>query len=116
MPKTRDPNKRQKQSLERKIQAALTTIYDPATPNIDVFNMGMVYEIRIELPGDVELDLAFTSPGHPGYLGFPRRIKETIEEIDGIESCEVKVVTEPPWSMDRVSDHARINMSADNYE
>ncbi len=112
----RDPEKRKKQVLERKIQAALTTIYDPATPNIDLFNMGMIYEIRIDLPDSVELDIAFTSPGHPGYLGLPRRIESIICEIEGIEHCTVNVVHNPPWTMDRVSDHARINMSADNYE
>ncbi len=114
--KNREPGKRQQQVLERKIQSALTTIYDPATPNIDLFNMGMIYSIRIELPGHVEIDMAYSSPGHPGYLGLPRLIESLIQEIDGINQCKVNVVSEPAWTMDRVSDHARINMSADNYE
>ena len=111
-----DPDKRKIKALQRKIQAAMTTIYDPATPNIDIFNMGMVYDIRIELPASVEIDIAFSSPGHPGYLGFPRLVEATIREIEGIEQCSLNVVSTPPWTLDRVSDHARINMSADNYE
>ncbi len=112
----RVPGKRQRQALERRIQSALTTIYDPATPNIDLFNMGMVYQIHIEADGAVEIEMAYSSPGHPGYLGFPRRVESTIKELEGVSQCAVKVVVEPAWSMDRVSDHARINMSADNYE
>ena len=113
----RDPQKRQRQALERRIQNALTTIYDPATPNIDLFNMGMIYQVRVELPADdamaarVELDLAYSSPGHPGNIGLVQRVESTIRELDGVGECKVIVVSDPPWSLDRVSDHARINMS-----
>ena len=107
----RDPDKRQRQALERRIQNALTTIYDPATPRIDLFNMGMIYEVRIELPGSVELDLAYSSPQHPGNAGLVELVEATISELEGVERCKVNVITDPPWSLDRVSDHARVNMS-----
>lgn len=118
MPRTanHDSSKRQRQVLQRRIQSALTTIYDPATPNIDLFNMGMVYNINIQADAAVEIEMAYSSPGHPGYLGFPRQVESTISELEGVSRCTVKVVAEPAWTMDRVSDHARINMSADNYE
>ena len=117
--KARDPGKRQRQALERRIQNALTTIYDPATPNIDLFNMGMIYAVRIEMPEPgaatrVELDLAYSSPGHPGNIGLVQRVQSTIRELDGVEDCKVNIVSDPPWSLDRVSDHARINMSVVN--
>ena len=119
-PKGRDPGKRQRQALERRIQNALTTIYDPATPNIDLFNMGMIYAVRIEMPASidaaarVELDLAYSSPGHPGNIGLVQLVQSTIRELDGVEDCKVHIVSDPPWSLDRVSDHARINMSVVN--
>ncbi len=109
--KKRDPQKRQRQALERRVQGALTTIYDPATPHIDLFNMGMIYEVRIDLPGGVEIDLAYSSPGHPGNIGLVEQVESTICELEGVESCKVNVVTDPPWSLDRVSDYARVNMS-----
>ncbi len=112
--KQRDPGKRQRQALERKIQAAMTTIYDPATPNIDLYNMGMIYDVRIELPGKVEVDMAYSSPGHPGNIGLSTIVRATIQEIEGVDECKVTVVTDPPWSLDRVSEHARINMSVVN--
>jgi metal-sulfur cluster biosynthetic enzyme len=114
---SRDPNKRQRQALERRIQNAMTTIYDPATPNIDLFNMGMIYAVRIQMPASVgqaarvELDLAYSSPAHPGNIGLAQQVESTIRELDGVDECKVSVVTDPPWSLDRVSDHARINMS-----
>lgn len=109
--KQRDPGKRQRLALARRVQNVLTTIYDPATPNIDLFNMGMIYEIRIESPDAIEIDLAYSSPGHPGNIGLLALIESTVAELEGVDNCKVNVVTDPPWSMDRVSEHARINMS-----
>lgn len=102
----RDPNK----VLERRIQSALTTIYDPATPHIDLFNMGMVYRVVVD-HGKVQIDLAFSSPGHPGNLLLPKQVADAIRELEGVSECTVKVVNDPPWTLDRVSDHARVNMS-----
>lgn len=103
----RDPNK----ALERRVQSALTTIYDPATPHIDLFNMGMIYRIHVEDGGKVQIDLAFSSPGHPGNLLLLKQVADAIRELEGVSECRVKVVSDPPWTLDRVSDHARINMS-----
>lgn len=112
--KKRDPDKRQRQALERRVQNAMTTIYDPATPTIDLFNMGMIYEIRISLPGYVEIDFAYSSPEHPGNIGLVEQIETTVVELEGVDECNVIVVTDPPWSLDRVSDYARVNMSVVN--
>ncbi len=103
----RNPDK----ALERRVQSALTTIYDPATPHIDLFNMGMVYKVVIEDGSRVCIDLAFSSPGHPGNLLLPKQVADAIRELDGVSDCKVKIVTDPPWTLDRVSDHARVNMS-----
>ncbi len=103
----RDPDK----ALERRVQSALTTIYDPATPHIDLFNMGMVYRVAIEDGSKVHIDLAFSSPGHPGNLFLPKQLADAIRELEGVSDCKVKIVNDPPWSMDRVSDHARVNMT-----
>ena len=102
----RDPNK----VLERRIHSALTTIYDPATPHIDLFNMGMIYRVVVDA-GKVQIDLAFSSPGHPGNLLLPKQVADAIRELDGVAECKVTIVNDPPWTLDRVSDHARVNMS-----
>ena len=109
--KQRDPSKRQRLALERRVQNAMTTIYDPATPHIDLFNMGMIYAVRVELPGSIEIDLAYSSPGHPGNTGLAALVESTVDELEGVTDCKVNVVSDPPWTLDRVSDHARVNMS-----
>ena len=103
----RDPDK----ALERRVQSVLTTIYDPATPHIDLFNMGMVYRVAIEDGTKVRIDLAFSSPGHPGNLLLPKQVADAIRELEGVSECKVKIVNDPPWTLDRISDHARVNMT-----
>lgn len=107
----RSPRNRQAKVLERKVISALTTIYDPATPHVDLFNMGMIYGVEVAENGVVRVDLAFSSPGHPGNLSLPRQVAGTVREVEGVQDCSVRVVNDPPWTMDRVSDYARIQLS-----
>lgn len=102
---------RQRKVLERRVWGALTSIPDPATPNVDLMNMGMIYQVEIGEPGEVRIDLAFSSPGHPGNLDLPKRVADTIRELNGVTDCRVRVVSDPPWTLDRVSDYARVNLS-----
>ncbi len=102
---------RHQQVIVRKVQSAMTTITDPATPGIDLFNMGMIYDIRVSGENRVTVDMAFSSPGLPGNLELPKQVADTVREIDGITDCTVNIVQEPPWSLDRVTDYARIHLS-----
>jgi metal-sulfur cluster biosynthetic enzyme len=109
--RSRTAGVRQRKVLERRVWGALTSIPDPATPNVDLMNMGMIYQVEIGERGEVRIDLAFSSPGHPGNLDLPKRVADTIRELDGITDCRVRVVSDPPWTLDRVSDYARVNLS-----
>lgn len=105
------PPARKRKALERKVLSALTTVYDPATPHIDLFNMGMIYAVVVNEEGEVQIDLAFSSPGHPGNLELPRSVADTVRELEGVRDCRVRIVSDPPWTLDRVSDYARIHLS-----
>lgn len=107
----RDPAARQRKMVERRVQNALTTVFDPATPKIDLFNMGMVYAIDVADDGLVRVELAFSSPGHPGNLALPKQVADTVRELDGVSDCKVSIVSDPPWGLERVSDYARIHLS-----
>jgi metal-sulfur cluster biosynthetic enzyme len=106
----RDPAACQRKMIERRVQNALTTIRDPATPKIDLFNMGMIYWVGAD-DGVVTIDLAFSSPGHPGNQTLPQQVADTVRELEGVDDCRVNIVAEPAWSLDRVSDYARIHLS-----
>jgi metal-sulfur cluster biosynthetic enzyme len=107
----RDLASRRKKQLERRIMNALTTVYDPATPNVDLFNLGMVYGVQIDEADRVIIELAFSSPEHPGNLELPSQVAGAVCELEGVSECTVRVVRDPAWTMDRVSDDARIHLS-----
>ena len=52
-----------------------------------------------------------SSPGHPGSLLLPKQVADAIRELDSVSECKVKIVNDPPWTLDRISDHARVNMT-----
>lgn len=103
--------KRQQQVIVRQVHSAMTTIMDPATPSIDLFNMGMIYDVRVGDDNQVTVDLAYSSPGLPANEGLVEEVAETVREIQSVTDCQVNVVDDPPWSLDRVSDYARIHLS-----
>ena len=89
-------SKRQTKVLERRVWNAMTTLYDPATPNIDLMNMGMIYAVEVDEGGGVRVQLAFSSPGHPGNLELPKRVADTVRELEGVSACTVQIVSDPP--------------------
>jgi metal-sulfur cluster biosynthetic enzyme len=97
--------------LERKVLTALTTVRDPATPAVDIVSMGMVYAVEVSEDGRVEVDLAFSSPSHPDNLRLPGEIAAVVGELEGVSDCRVRVVTDPPWTIDRLSDRARAELA-----
>ncbi len=105
------PRSSRRSPLERRVWTALTTVRDPATPAIDIVAMGMVYGIEAGEDGQVRIDLAFSSPTHPDNLGLPGQVSAVVRELQGVTECRVRIVTDPPWSIDRLSDRARTELA-----
>jgi metal-sulfur cluster biosynthetic enzyme len=106
---TQKPGRRR--PLERRVLTALTTVRDPATPAMDIVGMGMVYAVEASDEGQVRVDLAFSSPTHPGNLGLPGQVAAVVRELEGVANCRVRVVTDPPWTIDRLTDRARAELA-----
>jgi metal-sulfur cluster biosynthetic enzyme len=93
------------------VWTALTTVSDPATPAIDLVAMGMVYAVEADEEGRVRIDLAFSSPTHPENVGLPAQVTAVVQEVEGVTGCRVRVVTDPPWTLDRLSEQARAELA-----
>jgi len=105
------PKPARRNPLERRVWTALTTVRDPATPAIDLVAMGMVYAVEVAEDGRVRIDLAFSSPTHPDNLGLPGQVAVVVRELEGVTDCRVRIVTDPPWTLDRLSDRARAELA-----
>lgn len=102
-------DKELKKELENAIIAALKEIYDPEIP-VDIFELGLIYEVRIKDEGKVEIEMTLTSPNCPVAESLPNDVKKKIEGITGVTDCQVNIVFEPPWSKDMMSEEAQLEL------
>jgi len=86
---------------------ALKTVSDPEIM-INIWDMGLIYDIRILDNGNVEIDMTVTAPTCPVAGILPAQAAEAVAAIDGVGEVEVKLVWEPAWTFERLSDEAKM--------
>ena len=96
-------------ALENNIIAALKEIYDPEIP-VDIFELGLVYEVKIKAEGHVEIDMTLTSPNCPVAETLPVEVREKVESVEGVNSANVNIVFDPPWDKDMMSEEAQLEL------
>jgi FeS assembly SUF system protein len=95
--------------LEDKIVDILKTIFDPEIP-VDIYELGLIYEVRISKEGVVELDMTLTSPNCPVAESLPKDVKEKVESVEGVTEAHVNIVFDPPWDKDMMSEEAKLEL------
>lgn len=95
--------------LEDKIVAMLKTIFDPEIP-VDIYELGLIYEVRINKENEVEIDMTLTSPNCPVAESLPKDVKEKVETVEGVTSATVHIVFDPPWDKDMMSEEAKLEL------
>jgi FeS assembly SUF system protein len=100
------------QTLEEQIVAALKTCYDPEIP-VDIYELGLIYGIEVDPAGAVTVRMTLTSPMCPAAESLPPEVQRKIEAIPDVTSAKIDIVWEPVWTMDRMSDAARLKLGLD---
>ena len=98
-----------KQELEEKIINALKTCYDPEIP-VDIFELGLIYEIRIDEDANATILMTLTSPACPVAGSLPGEVQLKVNEVDGIKNAKVELVWNPPWEKDMMSEVAKVEL------
>ena len=98
-----------KQELEEKIINALKTCYDPEIP-VDIFELGLIYEIRIDEDANATILMTLTSPACPVAGSLPGEVQSKVNEVEGIKSAKVELVWNPPWEKDMMSEVAKVEL------
>lgn len=96
-------------SVESQVVEALRTIFDPEIP-VNIYDLGLVYEIHIDPERRVKIDMTLTAPGCPVAGILPKAVERKIEAIDDVRSCEVELVWEPQWNKGMMSEAARLEL------
>lgn len=89
------------------IGEALKTVYDPEIP-VDIYELGLIYEINIEMDGTVHLVMTLTAPGCPVAGILPQQVADAAASVEGVGEVDVTLVWDPPWDMDKMSEDAKL--------
>ena len=95
--------------LENRIVDMLKTIYDPEIP-VDIFELGLIYEVRIDEDRNVEIDMTLTSPNCPVAESLPKEVEDKVASVDTVVSAKVNIVFDPPWEKDMMSEEAKLEL------
>jgi len=95
--------------LEEWIIAALREVYDPEIP-VNIYDLGLIYGIDIEPGGLVDVQMTLTAPGCPVAQTFPGTVEAAVEAVDGVRQAHVELVWDPPWTLDRMDDAAKLQL------
>lgn len=96
----------EKTASEADVVEALKTVCDPEIM-INVYDMGLIYNIEIRDNGDVFIAMTLTAPGCPVAGILPQQVADAVALAEGTGKVEVRIVWEPAWTMERLSDDAR---------
>ena len=96
---------------EAAVVEALKTVYDPEIP-VDIYELGLIYDIGIESGGKVAIKMTLTAPGCPVAGTMPQMVEDAIRaKVPGANEVEVELVWDPPWDFSRMSEAARLELN-----
>lgn len=98
-----------RKKIEKEIIEKLKTVYDPEIP-VNIYEIGLIYEIKVGEDGKVHILMTLTSPNCPVAESLPLEAKQRSEEVEGVKEVEIELTFDPPWSMDMLSDEARLEL------
>lgn len=98
------------EAFTARIVAAIKTVYDPEIP-VDIYELGLIYKIDVADNKDVAVDMTLTAPGCPVAGEMPEMLKSALELVEGIGKVAVNMTFDPPWTPDRMSEEARLELN-----
>ncbi|MGH9479820.1 MAG: iron-sulfur cluster assembly protein, partial [Terriglobales bacterium] len=90
----------------------IKSCYDPEIP-INVYDLGLIYAIRIGPEGMVEVDMTLTAPGCPAAGVLPGEVESKVRSVPGVSDVKLDLVWEPPWDQNKMSAAARLQLGID---
>jgi FeS assembly SUF system protein len=98
------------EAFTAKLVAAMKTVYDPEIP-VDIYELGLIYKVDVADNKDVVVDMTLTAPGCPVAGEMPLMVKSALDGVEGIGEVTVNMVFEPPWTPERMSEEAKLELN-----
>ena len=100
---------RDKEELKNAIIEAMKTVFDPEIP-VDIYELGLIYEINIDDARNVEVIMTLTSPSCPVAGSLPQEVEDKAASVAGVTEACVELVFEPPWNQEMMSEEAMLEL------
>lgn len=95
--------------LQAKVLEALKTVRDPEIP-VNLVDLGLIYELIVRKDGTVYVEMTLTTPACPVAGALPGQVQQAVAAVAGVNDVRVKLVWTPPWSQDRMSEEAKLEL------
>ncbi|MBS0296198.1 MAG: SUF system Fe-S cluster assembly protein [Proteobacteria bacterium] len=97
-------------ALTDKLIESFKTVYDPEIP-VDIYELGLIYRVDVSDERDVVVDMTLTAPGCPVAGEMPGWVNDAVMTVEGVRSCHVNLVFDPPWDPSKMSDEAKLQLN-----
>ena len=98
-----------KLKIEEGIIDMLKTVYDPEIP-VNVYDLGLIYKIDLADDGELVIDMTLTAPNCPAADFIMEDVRQKVESVEGVTSAQVKLVFEPEWDQDMMTEEAKLEV------
>ena len=98
------------EDLKNKVISEIKKIYDPEIP-VNIYELGLIYKIEIENKNKVLIEMTLTSPNCPVAESLPNSVKDNILKLNEIKDVDLKLVWDPPWTKDKMSEAAKLELN-----
>ena len=95
---------------KNKIIDEIKKIYDPEIP-VNIYELGLIYKMEVDNENKVNIDMTLTSPNCPVAESLPKQVKDNIMKVEGVSDVNLKLVWEPPWTKDKMSEAAKLELN-----
>jgi FeS assembly SUF system protein len=96
--------------IKTKVIDEIKKIYDPEIP-VNIYELGLIYKIDVDEKNKVNVDMTLTSPNCPVAESLPNEVKEKIKKVEGVSDVNLKIVWEPTWTHDKMSEAAKLELN-----
>lgn len=99
----------EKMQIEERVIDVIRTVYDPEIP-VDIYELGLIYEVRIDENGKADVLMTLTSPSCPVAESLPLEVEEKVRSVAGVTEGKVELTFDPPWDKDMMSEAALLEL------
>lgn len=99
----------QRTDIQQKAVQMLRTVFDPEIP-VDIYSLGLIYKIDVDDDANLAVDMTLTAPNCPAADFIVEDARLKLQAIDGIKNVDIKIVFEPEWSQDMMSEEAKLEL------